>query len=365
MNTRIFISYRRDDSIGSIGRLYHRLVDHFTANKIVIDPDIISAGVDFAEAIENEVGRCDIVLAVIGRNWLHSQDSMGNRKLDNPFDAIRIELKTALTRKIHLIPILIDGALMPNPRDLPEDIKSLSRRNAIELSITRFDTDCDVLIKALEKGVNIEVDKVITRMNYEQLKPVQNEDKVKNKDVQFKLELAEIEKKKQAEEQAKLKQADEERNKVAEAQVRLEEENKKKNELYQRELSKDTSIFFSYSRNDSSEFALSLAEELRNVHANIWIDQLDIHGGAKWDVEIEKALKASTCVLFIVSKESVKSDNVLDEVYYALNKRKQVIPIIIGDCEVPYRIERLQQINFSRDYNLGLKQLLKALNLNK
>lgn len=122
-------------------------------------------------------------------------------------------------------------------------------------------------------------------------------------------------------------------------------------------------IFFSYSRNDSSEFALRLAEELRTANADIWIDQMDLHGGSKWDLEIEKALKASTCVLFIVSEESVKSDNVLDEVYYALNKKKQVIPLITCNCEVPYRIERLERIDFIKDFKQGLKRLLKALDI--
>ena len=122
-------------------------------------------------------------------------------------------------------------------------------------------------------------------------------------------------------------------------------------------------FFFSYSRIDASDFALKLYNDLQKCGANIWIDQLDIEGGKRWDAEIEKALKACQCVLFIVSEESVISDNVLDEVSYALKKKKQVIPIFISDCEIPYRFERLQGVNFNKDYNAGFNLLLKTLKL--
>ena len=80
-------------------------------------------------------------------------------------------------------------------------------------------------------------------------------------------------------------------------------------------------IFFSYSRQDASAFALRLYNDLRDTGAAVWMDQLDIKAGPKWDVEIGKALAASNCVIFIVSEKSVQSDNVLDEVYYSLDKK--------------------------------------------
>lgn len=86
-------------------------------------------------------------------------------------------------------------------------------------------------------------------------------------------------------------------------------------------------VFFSYSRTEQT-FAITLANELRKVGINVWIDQLDIEPGKEWDLEVEKALKRSGCVHFIASEASVSSKNVLDEVNYALKKRKKVIPII-------------------------------------
>ncbi|MBA2561324.1 MAG: toll/interleukin-1 receptor domain-containing protein [Chitinophagaceae bacterium] len=81
-------------------------------------------------------------------------------------------------------------------------------------------------------------------------------------------------------------------------------------------------IFFSYSRADASDFALRLAVDLKKEGFNVWIDQQDIRAGSEWDLEIEKALETSDCLLFIESEKSVTSTNVLDEVYYALEQKK-------------------------------------------
>ena len=120
-------------------------------------------------------------------------------------------------------------------------------------------------------------------------------------------------------------------------------------------------IFFSYSRVDSSGFALKLANDLRNSDKNIWVDQLDIKGGEIWDVAIENALKTSDCILFIASKKSVISKNVLDEVYYALDINKPIIPVLTCNCEIPYRLRRLQYITFTGNYEDGFKHLLESL----
>ncbi len=121
-------------------------------------------------------------------------------------------------------------------------------------------------------------------------------------------------------------------------------------------------IFFSYSRVDAQEFALKLANDLRQAGANIWIDQ-DIRPSQRWDTEVHKALTSSDCVLFIVSNASVISDNVLDEVHYALNYKKKLYPLIISNCDLPYRTIRLQHIDFIDNYEKGLTTLLKSLNI--
>ncbi|MGN6494553.1 MAG: toll/interleukin-1 receptor domain-containing protein [Agriterribacter sp.] len=120
-------------------------------------------------------------------------------------------------------------------------------------------------------------------------------------------------------------------------------------------------LFFSYSRVDGTAFAQKLALDLKKEGFDVWIDQEDIRAGSEWDMEIEKALESCDCLLFLESEKSVVSNNVLDEVYYALEQRKKVIPVIIHDSKTPYRLQRLQHVDFSKDYDKGLAQLIREL----
>jgi len=144
----IFVSYRREDSAGHAGRLFDKLVQHFGRERIFMDIDTIEPGEDFVTVIENAVGSCDILIAVICRNW-NSASSSG--RLDNPNDFVRLEIATALRRDIRVIPVLVQRANMPKPEDLPDDLDKLTRRNAIELSDLRWQTDVEQLISIMER----------------------------------------------------------------------------------------------------------------------------------------------------------------------------------------------------------------------
>ena len=144
----IFISYRRDDAAGHAGRLADNLVERFGRNRIFRDIDNIEPGEDFVTKIENAVGSCDILLAVIGRTWLSPN---GSGRLDNPNDFVRLEIATALRRDIRVIPVLVQRASMPKPEDLPDDLDSLTRRNAVELTDLRWPTDVEQLISVMER----------------------------------------------------------------------------------------------------------------------------------------------------------------------------------------------------------------------
>jgi len=99
--------------------------------------------------------------------------------------------------------------------------------------------------------------------------------------------------------------------------------------------------FFSYCREDS-DFALRLAEDLKAAGATVWIDQLDIEPGMPWDREVEDALAGCARLLVILSPVSVKSENVREEVGFALSKQKRVVPVLYRECDVPLRLARLQ-----------------------
>ena len=149
----IFISYRREDSLGHTGRLFDGLGKHFGKTHVFMDIAGIEPGLDFVEAIDKAVGSCDVFIVVIGKQWLNATDADGRRRLDNPEDFIRLELATALRRNIRVIPVLVQGAAAPSSENLPEDLRMLSRRQAIEVSDNRWDFDVGELIKTIEKSL--------------------------------------------------------------------------------------------------------------------------------------------------------------------------------------------------------------------
>jgi glycerophosphoryl diester phosphodiesterase len=148
---RIFISYRRQDSAYPAGWLYDRLAERFGADQVFKDVDSIELGDDFVETITNAVGSCDILLALIGQEWLDVASADGTRRLDDPDDFVRLEIEAALQRKVLLIPILVEGALMPRGDQLPPSIAPMVRRQALELSPTRFRADTDRLLEVIER----------------------------------------------------------------------------------------------------------------------------------------------------------------------------------------------------------------------
>lgn len=146
----IFISYRRDDSAGYAGRLYDRLIPHFGAHRVFMDVEGIELGTDFVAAIEDAVGSCRVLIVIIGDEWLKTTDAAGRRRLEDPHDFIRLETVTALQRGIRVVPVLVGGAFMPRADELPDDLKPLARRQAIEISHKQWEATTAELIRALE-----------------------------------------------------------------------------------------------------------------------------------------------------------------------------------------------------------------------
>ena len=111
MNPRVFLSYRREDSAAYAGRIEDRLRRTLGRNQLFMDVDNIPLGVNFAKVLQDEIAKCEVLLVVIGRNWLGAREDDGRRRLDNPDDFVRIEIATALRcARSAVIPILLDGA---------------------------------------------------------------------------------------------------------------------------------------------------------------------------------------------------------------------------------------------------------------
>lgn len=123
---------------------------------------------------------------------------------------------------------------------------------------------------------------------------------------------------------------------------------------------KSQTTFISYSRIDT-DFVIDLVKDLRLAGINIWLDQKDIDIGDRWDNSVQNALLNCERLIFICSPNSVSSENVLDEVYYALGEKRKIIPILYKKCDVPFRLKRLQYIDFTQDYSQGIQKLLTLL----
>ena len=151
----VFISYRRQDSQSAAGRLADHLKDHLQGVPIFRDVETIEPGVDFIDAINRALKSCSVLLAVMGQRWLTIADATGRRRIDDPHDYNRLEVAAALKRSdVRVIPVLVEGAQMPATEDLPDDLKSLSRRNAIELTDKRWDYDISKLVETLRRVID-------------------------------------------------------------------------------------------------------------------------------------------------------------------------------------------------------------------
>lgn len=148
---RIFISYRRQDSEGYVGRLYDHLMRHFEAEQVFMDVDSIPLGVDFVTFLEQSVAECDVLLAVIGPLWVSATDADGSQRLMLDDDFVRIEVAAALAQGKVVVPVLVGGAKMPRSADLPADLQPITRRNAVMLEHARFARDVDRLVEAVRQ----------------------------------------------------------------------------------------------------------------------------------------------------------------------------------------------------------------------
>lgn len=151
MPSGIFISYRRQDAQMAAGRLADCVKEAFGSASIFRDVETIDPGVDFVEALDRALKECVAMLVVIGPQWLGITDKHGRRRLDDPNDWTRIEVATALKRNIRVVPVVLDGTAMPDDTELPDDLKALSRRQALDLSDKRWRADVERLVDTLAR----------------------------------------------------------------------------------------------------------------------------------------------------------------------------------------------------------------------
>jgi hypothetical protein len=150
--TGVFISYRRQETAPYARLLFEALSGRVGPERVFMDVDSIELGVDFTDEIEEALAVCKILLALIGPQWVTITDAEGRRRLEDPDDIVFLEIKAALDRNLRVIPILVDGTLMPNRQQLPGSLAPFARRNGLELSSgARYNSDIGRLLKAVER----------------------------------------------------------------------------------------------------------------------------------------------------------------------------------------------------------------------
>ncbi len=148
----VFISYRRGETNGQARALHDQLAGHFGKNRVFMDVDSISPGADFVEKINEAIDSSGVVLVLIGRDWIGS----GGRTLNDPNDFVRLEIDAALQQHVQIIPILVERTPMPDRAELPEPLRPLANRHALDLENARWDSDVQRLVTAVEPYVDSE-----------------------------------------------------------------------------------------------------------------------------------------------------------------------------------------------------------------
>jgi hypothetical protein len=153
---KVFICYRRQETAPYAGRIYDAMVAKFGAENVFMDLDL-DPGVDFVDRITRVVSGCVALIVVIGPSWAQLQNEDGSRRIEDPDDFVRLEVETGLARNdVRLIPALVGGARMPRREELPPELQSLSRRNALEMSESRWAYDVGRLVEALDEVLHDE-----------------------------------------------------------------------------------------------------------------------------------------------------------------------------------------------------------------
>jgi len=145
----VFVSYRRGDSEGQARALNFELVKLIGKDSVFMDVDSIALGQDFRQILRQRLESCDLMLALIGPGWLDAKDTAGNLRLESATDLVRQEIAAALKRNIPVTPVLLQGAQMPSPERLPEDIRDLVYRNGFELGHSTWESDVGEMVRRL------------------------------------------------------------------------------------------------------------------------------------------------------------------------------------------------------------------------
>ncbi len=148
---KIFMCYRRDDTLGVAGRVYERLIARYGQEDVFRDLDDIPGGADFIEASETALRSATAFVVLIGKDWMQTESGGFQPRIHEPGDRVRIEIELAIKHNVAIFPVLVQGAAMPREKELPQSIVSFSRRNASPLDAHTFDHHMEQVLNDLAR----------------------------------------------------------------------------------------------------------------------------------------------------------------------------------------------------------------------
>ena len=275
------------------------MVAHFGTDAVFKDVAAIPVGADFRSTLRSEIERADVVLVLIGKEWLRADDGRGHRRLDDPDDFVRVELEIALLRGIPGVPVLVDGALMPPADALPLSLRELASRNAAELRPDpEYHVDSDRLIRGLEGLVKGSPQ----RGTRERVPDI---------------DLGE---------------------------------------------SGPVTVFVSHSTQDRKWVEKEIVALLSSNGIKPWYSKASISTASQWEREILRGMESCDWFLLVVSPRAAKSEWIKDELNWAVyNRSTRIVPVIMESCNLwdfHIRLPRIQNIDFTHDVGSAKKALV-------
>jgi hypothetical protein len=339
MSGGVFICYRREDSAGFARRIYDRLASGLGREKVFFDVDAIAHGIDFVNAISERVGKCDALVVVISPNWIRTGDVNGRRRLDDPNDLVRIEIEAALARQVRVIPVVVDGANLPKASELPESLKPLARRQGMEISDDRFDSDVDRLIRALSSLME-----ALRQREVAELEGATGQAGERREAVEAPANTREAE------------QVG--RSAATEAEWRVASERSER-EGAAREVEH---LFISYCNEDESD-ARSLVDDLEKRGRQCWFASRDVQ--FNYQREIVEAIRSAAALIVIISERANSSEEIPKEVSLARKYKVRTIPVRIEDTwpsgALEYELLNAQNVDLFKGRDAAISRLIRLL----
>jgi len=149
MAGKIFINYRRVESLNQAQHLKTLFDGAFGAKRVFLDVRGIDGGENWLQTLERQVAACDAMVVLIGKEWTNLKDEHGNRRLDDPHDKVRFEISQALLRNLPIVTVSIDGAAIPKAAQLPDNLMQLALIQAMPLRGESFTQDAAAIIERL------------------------------------------------------------------------------------------------------------------------------------------------------------------------------------------------------------------------